>query len=117
MLRPPRIGGRTRGFTLIEIMIVVAIIGIVLALAIPNFLKSRVAARKNICIENLSQIETAKQTWGLENSKKSGDVPNMDDLIGEDKYIKRMPACPGGGTYELNGVGTPATCTQEGHVF
>lgn len=115
-MRTPRKAAR-KGFTLIEILVVVGIIGIVLALAIPNFLKSRVAARKNICIENLAQIETAKQTWGLEAGKKSGDVPNEDDLIGDDKYIKKMPNCPGGGTYTLNAVGTPATCTQDGHVF
>jgi len=98
-------------------MITVAIIGIVLALAIPNFLKSRVAARKNICIENLSQIESAKQQWGLEAGKKAGDVPDEGDIIGDDKYMKRLPNCPGGGTYELNAVGTTATCTEEGHVF
>lgn len=115
-MKPLRIGSR-QGFTLIEILVVVGIIGIVLALAIPNFLKSRVAARKNICIENLSQIESAKQQWGLEAGKKNGDVPAEDDIIGDDKYMKKLPNCPGGGTYTLNAVGTPATCTQEGHVF
>lgn len=109
--------GPRNGFTLIEIMVVVGIIGIVLALAIPNFLKSRVAARQNICIENLSQIESAKQQWGLEAGKKSGDTPVEADLIGDDKYMKRLPVCPGGGTYDLNSIGTPATCTQDGHVF
>ena len=108
---------RRAGFTLIEILIVVAIIGIILAVALPAFMKSRAQARKQVCIENLSQLESAKQQWGLETGKKDGDVPNEADLIGDAKYIKKMPQCPGGGTYDLKGIGTTATCSQraEGH--
>jgi prepilin-type N-terminal cleavage/methylation domain-containing protein len=106
-----------RGFTLLEILIVVAVVGILVALAIPNFLKSRVQARKQMCIENLSQIESAKQIWGVEHGKKDGDVPNEDDLIGPDKYIKKQPQCAAGGTYSFNAVGTTATCNIEGHSF
>jgi prepilin-type N-terminal cleavage/methylation domain-containing protein len=103
------------GFTLIEIMIVVAILGIILGLALPNFLKSRTQARRQVCIENLSQIESAKQIWGLENGKNEGDIPTESDLIGPTLYIKITPACPGGGTYDYQAIGVNATCTIEGH--
>jgi prepilin-type N-terminal cleavage/methylation domain-containing protein len=106
-----------RGFTILEILIVVAVIGILVALAIPNFLKSRTHARKQMCIENLSQIETAKQVWGVEAGRVDGDVPTEADLIGPDRYIKKTPVCAGGGTYSFNAIGATATCTIEGHSY
>jgi prepilin-type N-terminal cleavage/methylation domain-containing protein len=109
----------TRGFTLVEILIVVAVIGIVLGLALPNFIKARQRARQQVCIENLSQIESAKQLWGVENAKKDGDVPANTDLIGPNRYMKRDPVCPGGGNYNLNAIGNNASCTlnSEGHTL
>lgn len=108
---------RRAGFTLVEILIVVAIIGILVAVALPAFMKSRAQARKQVCIENLSQIESAKQQWGLETGKKDGDPPTQADLVGADKYMKKMPECPGGGTYEFQVIGRTATCSQraDGH--
>jgi prepilin-type N-terminal cleavage/methylation domain-containing protein len=106
-----------RGFTLVEILITVAIIGILVAVAMPNFVKSRAHARKQLCIENLSQIETAKQLWGLEKGKKDGDVPEDGDLFGPDKHVKVRPTCPGAGRYEVNAIGTTATCTEDGHSY
>jgi prepilin-type N-terminal cleavage/methylation domain-containing protein len=106
---------RRLGFTLIEILIVVAIIGILVGLALPAFIKSRTQARKQMCIENLSQIESAKQLWGVEHAKKTGDVPADDELIGPGLYIKVRPSCAAGGVYSLNGIGDNATCSIEGH--
>ncbi len=108
---------RSRGFTLVELMIVVAILGVLLSVAFPNYLKSRSQARKQMCIENLPQIEAAKQVWGMENGKKDGDVPVKTDLIGPPSYIKRMPECAGGGTYDFKAIGHNATCTEDGHVL
>ena len=63
------------GFTLVEIMIVVAIIGLLAAIAIPNFSKARSTAQRNACINNLRQIDNAKQLWATENKKTDADVP------------------------------------------
>jgi prepilin-type N-terminal cleavage/methylation domain-containing protein len=111
----PRFHVGRKGFTLVELMIVVAILGIILGLALPNFVKARTRARQQLCIENLSQIESAKQIWGVENAKKDGDVPATSELIGPTLYMKQDPSCPAGGTYSLNAIGANATCTIDGH--
>src|SRR5688572_12617705 len=106
-----------KGFTLIELLIVVAIFGLLIGLALPNFIKSRVRARQQLCIENLSQIESAKQIWGVEHGKKDGDVPSDADLVGPNSYIRKAPACPAGGIYDFKAIGSVATCTTDGHSF
>lgn len=107
----------THAFTLIEIMIVVAIIGLVTAIAIPNFMKTRTVARTQVCIENLAQIESAKQIWGVENAKKNGDAVTPEDIVGPTLFIRKMPQCPAGGNYTFGAIGVHPICTEPGHTL
>ena len=97
-----------KGFTLVEIMIVVAIIAILAAVAIPNFVRYRKTSQMNACISNLKQIQGA-----VEQAKMEGKTtPSWTDIIGSDKYIKVTPKCPGAGTYDLpNGDTDNPTCS------
>ena len=101
---------RKGGFTLVEIMIVVAIIGLLAAIAIPNFVKARTTAQKNACIANLKQIDGANQQWALENKKTDSDTVDSSASV---KYLKggNAPTCPAGGAYTINvAVSNPPTC-------
>ena len=105
------------GFTLVEIMIVVAIIGLLAAVAIPNLVKARKSAQRQACISNLKTIEGAKGIWALENKKNDNDVPTDADLFGPDKTIATKPGCPAGGTYDLRSVAEKPTCTVADHAL
>src|SRR5215208_7487335 len=103
---------RKSGFTLVEIMIVVAIIGLLAAIAIPNFVKARTTAQKNACINNLRQIDGAKEQWALEDKQKAGTAVTATEQALINKYIKgdATPKCPAGGNYTYNAVDTAPTC-------
>src|SRR5690348_14119942 len=105
-----------KGFTLVEIMIVVLIIGILLAIAVPNFIKARETSRAKSCVANLKQIDAAKEQWAMDNKKGSTDTPALTDLVGTGAttYMKNTPTCPSGGNYTVNAVGTSPTCDVGG---
>ena len=109
---------KKQGFTLVEIMIVVAIIGLLAAIAIPNFVKARTTSQQNACINNLRLIDASKQQWALEQKKQGTDTPQGTDL---QPYLGRgsngeLPTCPVdpqsavSTSYTANNVSTPPVC-------
>jgi prepilin-type N-terminal cleavage/methylation domain-containing protein len=97
------------GFTLVEIMIVVAIIGLLAAIAIPSFVRARQTSQTNACLNNLRQIDGAKDQWAIEVGVATG-TPTMGALVGAANFIKKTPDCPVNGTYTIAALGEDPTC-------
>ncbi len=115
MLRPR---SQKAGFTLVEIMIVVLIIGILLAIAIPNFVAAREASRAKACVANLKQIDSATQQWCMDKQKNSTNY-STGPVIGTDLvktdgtgYLRSTPTCPSGGVETVaSSIGANPFCT------
>lgn len=106
---------RKYAFTLVEIMIVVLIMGVLMTLAVPSFIKGRESGRRSSCIRNLKLIDSAKEQWAMDTKKNTNDSVALTDLVGATLYIKQNPTCPSGGTYTLANVGFHPTCNIATH--
>ncbi len=120
---------RTTGFTLVEIMIVVLIIGILLAIAVPNIISARESSRSKACVANLYQINSAKLQCVMDNklavgSKATFSVDGVAPTVagpdgsyqltragGSPNYIRTIPVCPNSGNYDPGGVNAAPTCS------
>jgi prepilin-type N-terminal cleavage/methylation domain-containing protein len=98
-----------KGFTLVEIMIVVLIMGILMTIAVPSFVNSRNRSRKNSCIANLRSIDSAKTQYVMENMLDTGATVSTSNLV--PTYMRVMPTCPASGTYSINTFPNDPTCS------
>lgn len=116
---------KSKGFTLVEIMIVVAIIGIIIAIAVPGFIRARATSRMRACQENLTKIDGAKEQWALETNQLHGATVTAADLTtgpgAGNGILKSMPQEPSGATggdgasgYTINAIGTDPICLTPG---
>jgi prepilin-type N-terminal cleavage/methylation domain-containing protein len=107
---------KKNGFTLVELMITVAIIGLLAAFAIPNYVRSRAAAQVNNCINNLRQIDNAIQQFASESHKAAHSRVSETDVT---PFLKNVLACPAGGhsfsdSYTVTHCDAPPICKSPG---
>ncbi|MBN1270010.1 MAG: prepilin-type N-terminal cleavage/methylation domain-containing protein [Kiritimatiellae bacterium] len=110
---------RVAAFTLVEIMIVAAIIGILATMAIPLYQRATEYSQMQACISNLRQMDGAKDRLAIEQKMAAGDPVIWPDIY--PYFIKpTLNECPAGGTYSINPVATDPTCTwgeTKGHTI
>ncbi len=113
--KKPCLPNRARGFTLVEVMIVVLVLSILMAIAVANFQGARDKSQLSSCLSNLRQIESAKEQWGMELGKLSTATPTSANL--SPSYLRSYPACPSGGTYTIGDLATRPSCSVTNHLL
>ena len=110
------VGNGSQSFANLALIPAVAVPAMLSAIAIPNFVKARTTSQQNACINNLRQIDAAKNQWALEKHKQSTDVPTEVDLL---PYLSlhQWPLCPAGGTYVIGALSESPRCSVTGHTL
>jgi prepilin-type N-terminal cleavage/methylation domain-containing protein len=103
-----------RGFTLIEMVIVVLVITVLIAIAIPSYQTARESARKRSCLANLRSIFEAKEHYAAEKRLSAGDDISLGDLVPD--FMRTIPTCPSGGQYSLDSIGQYPKCSHASHA-
>ncbi|MBD3379341.1 MAG: prepilin-type N-terminal cleavage/methylation domain-containing protein [Candidatus Omnitrophica bacterium] len=101
------------GLTLLEMMVVLAIITFILAIAGHEYIDAGRRARRKVCLFNLKRLDDAKKMWAMDKGEGRGSRPDWSDLV--TGYIRKAPYCPSGGTYYLGSMEEDASCSYKGH--
>jgi prepilin-type N-terminal cleavage/methylation domain-containing protein len=108
---------RNRAFTLVEVMIVVLIIGILLAIAVPQFIRAREGSHQKVCIANMRELEYAKEMFASEMKLSNGAACTLNDLWPNYMHGIAFPNCPGGGVYNVGVIGATPSCSLNAGPF
>src|SRR5437016_737432 len=103
---------RKKGFTLLEVMIVIAIISVLLAIAIPVMATARARSQLRTCQSNQRIFDAVKAQWAMDQNIPGGTVTTIGDVT---PYLKHIPMCPGGGVYDLGTTSTATSCSLPEH--
>jgi prepilin-type N-terminal cleavage/methylation domain-containing protein len=103
---------RRRAFTLVEIMVVVVLIGILLAIAVPQWRTIRQSSQEKACAGNRDRIQKGKNQWILDTGQDGNATPTFVDLV--PVYIKQTPECPANGIYDIADGNTQCSCSVHG---
>lgn len=103
------VGMNKRGFTLVELAIVVMVIGILICIAVPQFMRSRAHSQQQSCLSSLKKMEEGKELWAIAEQMPAGAACTMDAIV--PTYVKRLPVCPSGGSYLVGHLDEKPTCS------
>ena len=113
MYRKP-VGSHRLGFTLVEVLIVTLIMGVLLSIAMPQFIRARENSGTTGCKFNLKELQGAKERWAMDNNRPAEDTPTMSDLVVPGVYLKNTPMCPAGGAYDIGRLNQRPECSLGG---
>lgn len=107
----------TKGFTLVELMVVLLVLGILVAMAVPLYCSVTERAKTNSCATNLRTMDgAAAQYYSAQGNWPTAGTAGVDDLVSAN-YLQTVPVCPTGGVYSFNASNHRFTCSVSGHTY